>query len=185
MPTKKPAKKAPKKTAKKKPTPKKKSQKKKKTASQAIERNKNKLGRPTRYLKAYDEQAYKLCLLGATDERMADIFNIAVSTLNLWKLKHTSFSESLKKGKAFANADVAEALYNRARGYSHDDVHIANYMGKPIITKITKHYPPDTGAAMAWLKNREPVLWKDRQDINLGGDMVVSFNLDYMAKDGD
>jgi len=158
---------------------------KKKTASQKIESNKNKEGRPTRYLKAYDEQAYKLCLLGATDKRIADIFNVSEQTLNTWKKKHPTFLESLKDGKARANAEVADALFNRAKGYSHADTHIANYMGETIITEITKHYPPDTGAAMAWLKNREPDLWRDKQDINFGADGNVMFNLNYTPKDGD
>jgi hypothetical protein len=31
-------------------------------------------GRPTKYKEEYNEQAYKLCLLGATDKELADFF---------------------------------------------------------------------------------------------------------------
>jgi len=44
-----------------------------------------KTGRPTKYDEKYNEQAYKLCLLGASDKDMADFFQVTESTLNLWK----------------------------------------------------------------------------------------------------
>ncbi|MCY1295079.1 hypothetical protein D9M70_444010 [compost metagenome] len=28
-----------------------------------------------------------------------------------------------------------------------------------------KHYPPDPGAAIFWLKNRQPELWKERVEV--------------------
>ena len=56
-------------------------------------------GRPTNYKKEYDEQAYKLCLLGATDKEMADFFNVKEQTINNWKKNHPSFFESIKRGK--------------------------------------------------------------------------------------
>ena len=55
----------------------------------------NPVGRPSKYdPDTMDEQVFKLCLLGATDEEMADFFNVALSTLNLWKKEHPEFSES-------------------------------------------------------------------------------------------
>lgn len=126
-------------------------------------------GRPTKYLKEYAEQARKLCLLGYTDVELADFFGVADSTLDNWKNKHPDFLGSLKKGKAVADANVAESLYFRALGYEHDDIHITNYQGKITKTKITKKYPPDTSAAILWLKNRQSTLWRDAKDINVGG----------------
>lgn len=123
-----------------------------------------KQGRPTKYKPEYDSQAFKLTLLGATDVEIADIFCVTESTIHLWKHEHPSFSESLKKGKLQADAEIASSLYHRAKGYSHEDVHIANYLGETIITPITKHYPPDTAAMMIWLKNRQGKKWKDKQE---------------------
>jgi hypothetical protein len=82
------------------------------------------VGRPSSYVARYAEQAYKLCLLGATDKEMADIFGISESTLNLWKQVHPEFSESITRGKHDADANVAERLYQRAMGYSHEAVKI-------------------------------------------------------------
>ena len=55
-----------------------------------------KLGRPSDYKPEYDEQVRKICALGADDKKLADFFNVSESTLNLWKLKHPTFSESLR-----------------------------------------------------------------------------------------
>lgn len=39
-------------------------------------------GRPTDYREEYNEQAYKLCLLGATDAELGDFFNVTEQTIN-------------------------------------------------------------------------------------------------------
>lgn len=122
---------------------------------------KSEVGRPTKFQKVYCEQALKLCLLGATDEEMADFFGVSESTLNLWKKKHPEFSESIKKGKIEADANVVVSLYKRAIGYTHDDEKIFLHEGKIIRAKTKKHYPPDGTAICFWLKNRQPKQWRD------------------------
>ena len=119
-------------------------------------------GRPTKYLPEYDEQARKLCLLGATDRALADFFGVAESSINEWKLKHPSFSESLKAGKQLADAQVAEKLFNRAMGYSHPETKVFNNQGEVLTHEVVKHCPPDSTAAIFWLKNRQPERWRDR-----------------------
>lgn len=122
------------------------------------------VGRPSRYKEEFSDQARKLCRLGATDKELAEFFGVAVSTLNLWKKNHPQFSESLKEGKALADAEVADKLFQRATGYSHPDVHISNYQGVITITPLVKHYPPDPTSMIFWLKNRRPDLWRDKPD---------------------
>lgn len=135
-------------------------------------------GRPTKYLESFGEQARKLCLLGSTDKQLADFFEVAESTINLWKLEYPDFSESIKKGKVIADAEIADSLYNRALGYSHADTHISNYQGEITKTNITKHYPPDTAAAFIWLKNRAS--WKDKQDVHHSVDSTILERLEKL-----
>jgi len=125
-------------------------------------------GRPTGYSQAYHcDKAFKLALLGCTDKEIAELLEIAESTLNNWKLKHPEFVESLKKGKEDADSNVADRLYQRAMGYEHDDVDI-RVCGKAIIqTKIRKYYPPDPVAAIFWLKNRRRSDWKDKSEVGI------------------
>ena len=137
------------------------------------------MGRPTAYKEEYDVQAMKLCLLGATDERLANFFEVSVTTINTWKEKYPNFLLSIREGKEEADANVAHALYNRALGYSHPHDHISNFQGEITVTPTTKHYAPDTGAAFIWLKNRSN--WKDKQEVEHSGE-VVTFNMDFGAK---
>ena len=128
---------------------------------------KAKVGRPTKYKKEYAKQAEKICLLGATDEFLADYFEVDVSTIGVWKNKHSEFQEAIKRGKAEADLKVAESLYHRACGYSHPEVKTATHEGMITDMKeFTKHYAPDPTAAIFWLKNRQPKQWRDKQEID-------------------
>lgn len=139
------------------------------------------MARPSKYNPDYSKQALKLCRLGATDKELADFFGVAESTLNKWKEDYPEFSESLKEGKALADAEVADKLYKRATGYEHAAVKIvanAN-TGQEHIVNYTERYPPDTTAAIFWLKNRRPDLWRDKTeqkvDADVNQNLTVSF----------
>lgn len=122
------------------------------------------MGRPSKYTDKTAKQAYKLCLLGAKDEELASFFEVDVSTIDAWKKQHQEFSRALKAGKDDADATVAKRLFKRATGYSHPEDKIFNDSGKPLIVPTIKHYPPDTTAAIFWLKNRQRDKWRDRHD---------------------
>jgi len=125
------------------------------------------LGRPSKYDPKFNKQVYKLALLGATDKEIANFLEIQESTLNDWKHKHPDFSESIKKGKAEADAQVANKLFKRATGYKCPDTHFSAYEGSVTATPYTKHYPPDPTAAIFWLKNRQPEKWRDKQEVGI------------------
>lgn len=126
-------------------------------------------GRPTDYKPEYNEQAYKFCLLGATDRRLAELFDVSEVTLNAWKKERPDFLKSLKAGKEIADAEVANSLYQRALGYSHPEDDIRALNGEIVVTPTIKHYPPDTAAATLWLKNRQPNVWRDKLEAALTG----------------
>lgn len=125
-----------------------------------------KRGRPTKFDPAFIEQAQKLALMGATDKQMADFWGVSEQTLNAWKHAHPEFLESLKAGKLIADGTVVQSLYRRANGYSHDAVKILQYEGAPVIVPYVERYPPDTTAAIFWLKNRQPAMWRDKVEVD-------------------
>ena len=137
------------------------------------------MGRPSSYKSEYDEQALKLCRLGATDVELADFFDVAESTLNLWKKAHPTFSESLKSGKMLADAEVANKLYQRAIGYEHPEQKVFNNQGEILTHDTVKHYAPDPTAAIFWLKNRQGAKWADRQHIENKTAVVDKSELDW------
>jgi hypothetical protein len=135
----------------------------------AVAKRKQSPGRPTAYNERYNQLAFRYCLLGATDADLAGFFEVSEVTLNAWKKKHPNFLKSLKAGKDEADAKVAAAMYNRALGYSHpEDKIFCGKDGEITVVPTTKHYPPDHGSCMSWLKNRQPARFRDKQEIDLG-----------------
>ena len=132
-------------------------------------------GRPTKYKEEYNEQAYKLCLLGSTDVQLAEFFDVCEATINNWKIEFPIFLESLKRGKIAADAEIASSLYNRAKGLTvikQQAIKLKesefNSEGKKIsesesieIVDLEDEVPPDTTAAIFWLKNRNPNRWRE------------------------
>ena len=140
------------------------------------------VGRPTSWKPEYAEMAYKFCLLGASDERLAELFEVAVSTIYEWKRTVPEFSEAVTRGKEVADAEIAHSLFHRAKGYSHPEDDIKAINGSIVITPTTKHYPPDTGAATLWLKNRQPKVWRDKVETELSGSVAHLFDADQAAR---
>lgn len=117
------------------------------------------MARPTKYKAEYCKMAKKLCELGATVPELAEAFDVAESTVKLWAVKYKGFSDALSIGREPSDNRVERSLYHRACGYSHphDDIRVVD--GNIVITPTTKHYPPDTKAALAWLYNRRRASW--------------------------
>lgn len=132
-------------------------------------------GRPTKYQPEFCETVHKLAAQGATDVEIADVLEIHVATLYRWKAEHLEFREATALGKEAADDRVEASLYHRACGYTHEAVKIFMPAGAtaPVIAPYREHYPPDTTAASLWLRNRRPEKWRDKQEIEHGGNVNV------------
>ena len=119
------------------------------------------MAHPTLWNNDRIRQAFKLALLGATDEQMADVMGVGMNTFNKWKRRHPEFLREMKRGKTMANAEVAHSLFQRATGFTIMETHISMYKGEIIKTPVEKYYPPDSWAAAKWLALRERATWTD------------------------
>lgn len=143
-------------------------------------------GRPTKYKEDYNHFAYRHCLLGATNDDLAKLFDVNVDTIYEWQNKYEKFSDAIKKGKAQADGWIANSLFNRALGYTHQEEKIFQNNGEIIRADTTKHYPPETAACIFWLKNRQPDKWRDKQEIAVEDRTIrVALPQQEMAKDDD
>lgn len=127
------------------------------------------MSRPSKFKPEFVGQAEKLCKLGATDQEIADFFEVDVRTLYRWKGEYEEFCQALKSGKTEADNRVERSLFARANGYEHDEVDIRVVGGGIVQTPIRKYYPPDTTAAIFWLKNRKPEEWRESKAVELTG----------------
>ena len=130
-------------------------------------------GQPTKFNKKIQGQIKVVALKGFTDAEIAAAIGVTETTINNWKIAHSKFFESLKEYKIKADKEVERSLYERACGYSHPEDKIFNDQGTPLIVPTVKHYAPDTTAGIFWLKNRQPGKWRDKQDLNITGDMDI------------
>lgn len=107
--------------------------------------------------------------MGATDQQLAEYFDVDVTTIWAWKNERKEFFNATKLGKDSADYRVERSLYERAVGYSHPDVDIRTVscgdgVSEVVQTPIIKHYPPDPASMIFWLKNRKPREWRDKID---------------------
>ena len=126
------------------------------------------MGRPSKFDPAMCDRARVMAEAGAVDTEIAEALEIGLRTLYTWKAEFPQFRQALKRGKDVADDIVEAALFRRATGYSHDAVKIMQYEGSPIEVPFVEHYPPDTTAAIFWLKNRRSKEWRDKQEVDLG-----------------
>lgn len=143
-------------------------------------------GRPSKYKPEYNQQAYKLTLLGLTLPELATYFEVHFDTLKEWLNKHEEFSASVLKGRDIADGEVTMSFHKRAMGYRYEEVTYEKIVvkeGNSFISEddvdnegisvdaykkkvVVKEVPPDPGAALNWLKNRQPKKWRDKQEID-------------------
>ena len=109
---------------------------------------------------------------GLTDEQIAEKIGIHRDTLNEGKTKYPDISDTLKKGKEVVDLQVENALLKRALGYEYEEISKKYESGTLTEKKVTiKQVIPDTTAQIFWLKNRRPDKWKDKQDVQVSGEL--------------
>jgi hypothetical protein len=126
-------------------------------------------GRPSKYQSAFAVQAAKLCALGAIDRDLAEFFGVSEKTINNWKYEHSEFLQSIKGAKQDLDVQVERRLFERAIGFQHPELYIAQYQGRVITKEIVKQYPPEVAAMIFWLKNRQPDRWREKIEHEHGG----------------
>lgn len=127
---------------------------------------------------------------GLVDEQIAENIGIATSTLYEWKKKFPEITEALKKGKEVVDIQVENALLKRAMGYSYKEIVREPVLDKEtgetrmVVTKeVVKEVQPDVTAQIFWLKNRKPVEWRDKQEIDIAGKDGKPFEVNIKVVD--
>jgi len=113
---------------------------------------------------------------GLTDELIAEKMGIRRETLYDWKNKFDNISNALKRGKEVVDTEVENKLYQRAMGYTYEEITQEPVKDRDTgeismqVTKIVKkEVQPDTTAQIFWLKNRKPTEWRDKTNVELTG----------------
>lgn len=127
---------------------------------------KHRPGRKTLFKPEMYRQVEELAKLGATNEQIADFFDISVKTLEYWMRMDEEFKRRRKRGGMVADMKVVESLYRRATGYTYKETEGKVYKGQLITYTVEKEAVPDVTACIFWLKNRQRAQWADVQNVN-------------------
>lgn len=111
---------------------------------------------------------------GLIDEQIAHNLGISTTAYYEYKQKYAEFAESLKNGKDDIDVMVENALLKRALGYTYEEV---TFEGGEETKRVVKEVQPDTTAQIFWLKNRRPQAWRDKQDLDVSGDLNFKVTL--------
>lgn len=157
-------------------------------------------GRPSKY-ESHVKPKLLLIEAWARDglilDDIATNLDVGLSTLCAYQAEYPELRDALKGSREEADIRVENALYKRAVGYEYDEITqepLYNMEGEPIrnpdgtpkiaVTKIVrKMVNPDTTAQIFWLKNRRPVAWRDKQDIEHSGKLIQEVSHDLRKLD--
>jgi len=116
-----------------------------------------------KYKPEYAEMAYKLAILGLTNQQIADVFDVSLFTLDEWTKKHDDFGWKLNSGRSFADADVAIALHKKATGYRKKvaKAHFDDNVGQWATCEYEEEVEPNLQAIITWLglRQRKNEVW--------------------------
>ena len=146
-----------------------------------------KRGAPTLYKEEYDEQAYKLCLLGATDKELGGFFNVDERTINNWKIAHPIFFQSIREGKELADMKVVSSLLDschdrtipsqqafKVKSVTYNDDGKRVEKEEVIVVDIKVGVQANDRSQQFWLKNRHPDKWRDKQEVKVEGEITAT-----------
>jgi hypothetical protein len=122
------------------------------------------MGRPTSFHPDMCELAHNYCLLGATNDELAEFFGVCPSTIDNWIAQRADFGDAVRSGRVVADAKVARGLYARAVGYDRKVEREIVLAGELKTIASTVHYPPNVQACVFWLRNRRRRTWRDAPD---------------------
>ncbi len=130
---------------------------------------------------------------GYDDKQIAEMLDLDPTWFCKVKSQFPQLTQALKKGRQPLEVLVENALFKRATGlkvkttvrkwdvYEDDKGEFHNVQ---IVQETETELPPDTGAAMAWLKHKKPEVWniatkmQMEQDIHMSGSIEIESWLD-------
>lgn len=125
------------------------------------------------------QKAQSLAAQGMTMDQIALCLGMGERTLYEKKAKYLQFSQAIEEGQAKGIGIVTNALFQRAKGYSHEEEKIFCSEGHVTRVTVIKYYAPDVTAQTKYLTNRAG--WKDKTELDIPG----GFSVNIGSKDAD
>lgn len=136
---------------------------------------KQKVGRVPFWSNVIEQKVLELAEMGKTDKQIANFVGMSPDVIWDQKKKDPKFLEAYVAAKLKADELVELSLFQRATGYVKEyKREVMSASGKVSEVMEATYIQPDTKAIQFWLKNRQPVLW--RQDPQNRIENVINVN---------
>lgn len=133
---------------------------------------------------------------GSTNNEMAEMLGISRDLFYNWQKQKPQFKAALMKGKFDSNGEMLNAAFKQATGYYQQVTEpfkvktmkeFKTEGGKVYFEEVEeivdhtyfKFFPPNSTMGIFMLKNRIPGEYKDKQDVNVSGDLGINIQVDY------
>ena len=113
---------------------------------------------------------------GMTEGSICKQLGISKDTWIRYKKRYSEICDLYTRAQEERNELVLDSMYQKATGYKHPDLFIAQYQGQIVEKEIVKHYPPDHNAADLYLRNRMPGYVSTRPELS-GGNTFIQNNV--------
>ena len=139
------------------------------------------MGRRSKYdPDTFPALAEKMASQGLAETQIAKNLGVSPHTLGAYKRKYPLFLDALKRGRKPAVLEVENALFKSATGY--DIPYLEEELnGSGKLTKQKRgvtHVKPNITAQIFYLKNRDPSRWRDKQDVDMTGEIKIIMDED-------
>lgn len=103
---------------------------------------------------------------GLTEAQVCQNLGVSVTTWEKYKATKPELLEVIKKGRISQVSEVENSLFKAATGYYYTTEEMVKVKdpggGEHVeVRKVTKFKPPDTGAMVFFLKNKNRTEWAD------------------------
>lgn len=133
---------------------------------------------------------------GSTNDEIAKMIGVSRDLFYNWQKQKPQFKAALMKGKYDSNGEVLNAAFKQATGYyqqvtepfkvktwkefkKEDGSKFWDEVEEIVDHTYMKFFPANSTMGIFMLKNRIPEHYKDKQDVNMTGDLGINIVVDY------
>ena len=140
--------------------------------------SKRSAGRPSLFKPEQIQMIRTLASHGVSEIRIQEDLGISERTWRRWKAENPQILAALRVSDEEMLEIARTNVVRRMQGYEYRAEKIMTVSMGGGVSEVKRipyveHVPPDTTAAMWIMKNRDPANWKDRQEVENRGDVVV------------
>lgn len=137
-------------------------------------------GKYETHVKPYLDEIFEWLKKGYTDCSICEQLGLHQNTWIRYREENTELSDLYARARAHRNALVMNKMYEKAIGYEHPDLFIAQYQGEVVEKEIKKYYPPDVNAADLFLRNNDPE-YKSAKQVETGNVTINNYQLPQLT----